>query len=141
MRGSADEVAMRHATEDADEKALLDKAAPLAAKLRGGINYFEPQEFRDLACFFLEGRARRDALDEGTFSVMRKIQIVRVRVGNLLTVSELSRAIGIAQQTLWRWVSKSNLPFRTIGNKKLYNINDVQQHLLTACQEVYKGLR
>lgn len=122
---------MRYAQEDVAEKELVSRALPLAAKLELGKNYFEPWEYRELVHLFLEGRARRDALSTGTFKVMKKVVLTRVREGELLTLSELSKVVGVPQQTLWRWVSSSDLPFRQIGNKKLYNLNEIKQLLLT----------
>lgn len=120
---------MRHAVQDADERKLLRRAAPLAAKLQSGKNYFEPKDFLDLVYFYLDGLAKDEAIACGTFNVQRRVEIVRAQVGNLMTLSELSRKTGVSQSNLWRWVSKANLPFKSIGNKKLYNLNEIEQLL------------
>lgn len=126
-----DAIVMRHRLEDMEQKELLKRAAPLAASLDYGINYFEPKPYRDLAYFFLEGAKVDDALEAGTFTVERFYKIVRTREGSMMTVSELARVTGVPQKTLWRWVTNSDIPYRSIGNKKLYNIKDIESLLVT----------
>jgi excisionase family DNA binding protein len=121
-----DAVVARHGLEDADEKELLVRAAPLAAALTLGINYLPPKQFRDLAYFMLEGPAAFDAMELGQFIVQRLIRVVRVREGSLLTISELARIVKVNKSTLWRLVKRERLPFRQLGNKKLYNIEDIK---------------
>ncbi len=124
-------IVMRHAVEDAEQRELMKRAAPLAAELTYGINYFEPKQYRDLVYFLLEGKRAEEALDRGDFTVERFVRIVRVRDGQLMTVSELSRITKVPQKSLWRWVTKANLPHRSVGNKKLYNLKDIENILVT----------
>ncbi len=118
-------VVMRHAVEDWEERELQKRAAPLAAGLDFGINYFEPKQYNDLVYFFLEGKAINEALECGQFSVEKYVKVARVREGCLLTISELARITNVPQRTLWDLAAKARLPFRRIGNKKLYNINNI----------------
>lgn len=120
---------MRHAIEDSEERELLTRAAPLAADLDFGINYFEPKQYRDLVYFFHQGKAISEALDSGEFTVERFIRVVRVREGSLLTLSELSRITGVPRRTLVDMAARSRFPAKWIGNKKLYNINDITKYL------------
>ena len=129
MSEDPDSVVMRHGLEDAEEKELMDRAAPLAASLTPGINYFEPKPYRDLVYFFLEGTATDAALESGKFTVARFVRIVRVREGSLVTLSELARITGIPRVTLWDLADRCRFPFKRVGNKKLFNIHDIRTYL------------
>jgi hypothetical protein len=122
---------MRHALEDREEQTLLEKAATVVARLDLGRNHLEPDDFVLAARFFLSGKKLDEAVECGSFRVKGRIEIVRVRSGAMITVSEIARQSGLPQKTVWRWVTNANLPFTIRGRQKLYNIQDLRDLLVT----------
>jgi len=141
VREPVDSVVMRHALEDSQERDFARRVEPLVAKLHVGYNYFEPEEFHDLACYFTEGRARTDAVNDGVFRVSKKVDVIRTGSGTLQTMTELSRNLGVARQTLQDWVGTLKLPHRFRGKRKVYNINELRRYLLGRREGDNKGLR
>jgi hypothetical protein len=121
-----DDVLNRHALEDRDESRMLKSVAPIVAKLRQGRNYLEPAEFSDVLRFFADVVKDSDAaLAVGKFVVYGKLEIVRVREGGMVTLSDLARKTGVLQRTLYNWVAKADLPFKQEGRKKLYHLAEI----------------
>lgn len=124
---SGDLVVSRHALEDAEERKLRTKAEPLVAQLRPGTNFLEPADFLLVIGFFSDSiDDTEEVTQRGRVVLFRCIELVRVPVGSLLTITQLAELAGVHRTTALRWAHTTKVPFCYRGTKKLYNIHGLQ---------------
>jgi excisionase family DNA binding protein len=126
--------AERYAAEDREAERAADVVEPLLPQLKPGRHYFGPKQFAALTRYLLidVGPISR-ALHEGRFT-LRGMCIVRVdkmTAARMATASELARATGVSQPTLWRLLNNNRLPYWQRGRQKLYDIEQVKALLFT----------
>jgi len=123
--------AARHSVEDFDLKKLERRAEPLVLLIKPGRNWFMPRQFMDLCLYLLNEQQIAYALDSGRF-VMGGAEVIRTKhvdEARLITLGALSKLTGVPRRTLVDLAARCQVPFIRRGQKKLFHIDEIRQHL------------
>lgn len=133
----------RHSMLEKRRKEAAAIAEPLLDDLQPGTHRLLPKQYRAVAFFLLEDEPERllKAYEDCEFKLLlgnMKFEMVRKqKESDLITLSEFARNNNIPRQTLKDHAVRLGFNSFKVGNRKLFNIEDLNQILTDTSRKGY----